>query len=191
MISAVAIRHMPTSRFSEIPPRAGRGGLVNVVIDTPGGSRNKYKLDDELGVFRISRILPVGMSFPYDFGSVPGTCAEDGDPLDVLVLCPAPTFPGCLVTVRLVGILRAQQIESGKRIRNDRLVGVPVTSVNPAPIHELSEMEREQLHGIEEFFISYNRAQGRSFRITGHLGARAAESALERAIRAFTSSQSD
>jgi len=180
---------MPPTRFDKITPRAN-GGLVNVVIDTPGGSRNKYKFDEELGIFRVSRILPVGMAFPYDFGSVPGTRAEDGDPLDVLVLMPAPTFPGCLVTVQLIGILRAEQVE-GKRVRNDRLIAVPVTSVNRAPIRELSQMEREQLHGIEEFFISYNRAQGRSFRITGHLGARAADAALERAVRAFRKEQND
>lgn len=174
---------MSVSSPSKIPPRAGR--LVNVIIDTPRGSRNKYKFDTRLGVFRISRILPVGMSFPYDFGSVPGTRAEDGDPLDVLVLGPAPTFPGCLVTVRLIGILRAQQLEGGRQIRNDRLVGVPVTPVNRAPLRQLGELDPGQLHGIEEFFISYNRAQGRIFRITGHLGARAAEAALERAVRAF------
>jgi inorganic pyrophosphatase len=176
---------MPASSPSKIPPRAGRGGLVNVIIDTPGGSRNKYKFDADLGVFRISRILPVGMSFPYDFGSVPGTRAEDGDPLDVLVLGPAPTFPGCLVTVRLIGILRAQQVERGRQIRNDRLIGVLVTPVNRAPLRELGELDAEQLRGIEEFFISYNRAHGRAFRITGRLGARAAEAALDRAVRAF------
>jgi inorganic pyrophosphatase len=176
---------MSASRPSKIPPRASRGGLVNVIIDTPGGSRNKYKFDADLGVFRISRILPVGMSFPYDFGSVPGTRAEDGDPLDVLVLGPAPTFPGCLVTVRLIGILRAQQLEGGRQIRNDRLVGVPVTPVNRAPLRELGELDAGVLRGIEDFFISYNRAQGRAFRVTGRLGARAAEAALERAVRAF------
>lgn len=180
---------MPTASFHRIPPRAD-GGLVNVVIDTPGGSRNKYKYDEELGTYRLSRILPAGMAFPFDFGAVPRTRAEDGDPLDVLVLVPAPTFPGCLVTVQLIGILRAEQVE-GRRIRNDRLVGVPVTSVNRAPIRELSQMDREQLHGIEEFFISYNRAQGRSFRITGRLGARAAEGALARAERAFRENESD
>jgi inorganic pyrophosphatase len=180
---------MSTPSLDKIPPRA-EGGLVNVVIDTPGGSRNKYKFDEELGIFRISRILPVGMAFPYDFGSVPGTRAEDGDPLDVLVLMHAPTFPGCLVTVQLIGILRAEQVEA-KRVRNDRLIAVPVTSVNRAPIRELSQMNREQLHGIEEFFISYNRAQGRTFRITGRLGARAADAALERAVRAFRKEQND
>jgi inorganic pyrophosphatase len=173
----------------EIPPRAA-GGLVNVVIDTPRGSRNKYKYDETLGIYRINRILPVGRAFPYDFGSIPGTCAEDGDPLDVLAVMPVPTFPGCLITAQLIGILRAEQVE-GRRIRNDRLVGVPVTSVNRASIRELSQMDREQLHGIEEFFISYNRAHGRGFRITGRLGARAAQAALARAERAFRQYQSD
>jgi inorganic pyrophosphatase len=182
---------MPTSPISELPARAGRSGLVNVVIDTPRGSRNKYKFDAELGLFRVSRVLPAGMSFPYDFGSVPGTRAQDGDPLDVLVLAPAPAFPGCLVTVRLIGMLRAEQVEGGKRIRNDRLVGVIVTPVNPAQITQLKQMRSEELRGIEEFFVSYNRAQGRPFRVTGRLGADAAEAALGRAMRAFKKARPD
>jgi len=181
---------MAASGISKIPARAGRSGLVNVVIDTPRGSRNKYKFDPALGLFRVSRVLPPGMSFPHDFGSVPGTRAQDGDPLDVLVLAAAPTFAGCLVTVRLIGMLRAQQVENGKRVRNDRLIGVIETPVNRAAITQLSELGTDELSGIEEFFVSYNRAQGRPFRVTGRLGAHAAEQALERAMRAFKKTRS-
>jgi inorganic pyrophosphatase len=180
---------MSTSPSSGIPARAGRSGLVNVLIDTPRGSRNKYKFDEALGLFRVSRVLPPGMSFPHDFGSVPGTRAEDGDPLDVLVLAPEPTFAGCLVTVRLIGMLRAHQVET-RRIRNDRLIGVIETPVNRAALTELSELDADELRGIEEFFVSYNRAQGRTFRVTGRLGAHAAEQALERAMRAFKKTRS-
>ena len=110
-----------------VPPRERGTGRIHVIIDTPAGSRNKYKFDPQLQLFRVSRILPIGMAFPYDFGSIPGTCAEDGDALDVLVLGLAPTFPGCLTTARLIGVLRAWQVEHGKRVTNDRLLAVAET----------------------------------------------------------------
>jgi inorganic pyrophosphatase len=107
-------------------------GLVRVIVDTPAGSRNKYKFDPELGIFKISRILPAGMAFPFDFGSIPGTRAEDGDALDVMVLTDAPLFVGCLVHVRLIGVIRATQTERRTSIRNDRLVASIETPVNKA-----------------------------------------------------------
>src|SRR5437764_1172805 len=73
-------------------------GLVNVIVETPAGSRSKYKYDEALGLFRLHKLLPVGAAFPFDFGFIPGTRAEDGDPLDVLLLGVEPTFVGCLVT---------------------------------------------------------------------------------------------
>ena len=136
-------------RMQDIPPREADTGHVHVVIDTPAGSRNKYKYDEKLGVFRLSRILPPGAVFPYDFGSIPGTRAEDGDALDVLVLHLARAFPGCLVTVRLIGVLHAEQRERGKLLRNDRLIGVADTPVNPARLGELSELDAEELRAIE------------------------------------------
>ena len=171
----------------ELKARDPESGDVRVVIDTPAGSRNKYKLDESTGLFRVSRILPRGMAFPHDFGSVPGTCAEDGDPLDVLVLGMAPSFPGCLVNVRLIGVLRAAQTERGKSIRNDRLIGCASTPVNRPAITELKSLDPQHLHEIEEFFYAYNHAQGRPFRVTGRGGARAAEAMLKRAERSYSS----
>jgi inorganic pyrophosphatase len=168
-----------------ISPRDRETGLVHVVIDTPRGSGNKFKYDEELRTFRISRMLPAGMHFPGDFGSVPGTCAEDGDPLDVLVLMDAPTFPGCLVTTRLIGGFRAKQRESGRLIRNDRLIGVPETPVNPARVRSIGALPESQLREIEHFFFSYNHAQGRELKITSRFNATTAQRLLSDAIRAY------
>jgi inorganic pyrophosphatase len=168
-----------------IAPRDASSGLIHVVVDTPKGSGNKYKFDEELRTFKVSRILPPGLFFPFDFGSVPGTCAEDGDPLDVLVLLDAPTFPGCLITTRLIGGFRARQREGRRMIRNDRLIAVPETPVNPASIRSIHALPESQLYGIEHFFRSYNQAQGRELRITSHFTAVAAEKLLARAIHAF------
>jgi inorganic pyrophosphatase len=168
-----------------IEPRDPVTGGVRVIIDTPAGSRNKYKFDAATGLFTIARTLPAGMAFPHDFGSVPGTRAEDGDPLDVLVIGPASTFAGCLVAVRLLGMLRATQLQDGRRIRNDRLLGVLLTPANQPKLRSIEGLEPEHLNDIQEFFVSYNRTQGRKFRVTGRGGPREAQLALKRAERRF------
>jgi len=167
-----------------IPARESGSGRVHVVIDTPAGSRNKYKYDEQFGTFRISRILPQGAVFPYDFGSIPGTSAEDGDALDVLVLQLPASFPGCLVTVRLIGVLHAEQREGDKLVQNDRLIAVVDTQVNPARLRELNALDNDELRAIEHFFKSYNAVQGREFRIRSRGGPEHALRALERAIEA-------
>src|SRR5581483_5557693 len=141
--------------------------LIDVVIDTPRGSRNKFKFDESSGAFRLSRVLPQGMHFPYDFGWIPRTRAADGDALDVLVLTDAPTFPGCLVSVRLIGVICAAQREKRKMIRNDRLIAVPETPVNPPIASALKDLGTRELGEIEHFFLAYNRAQGRQFVLRG------------------------
>jgi inorganic pyrophosphatase len=169
----------------DIDPQQSGDHQIAVVVDTPRGSRNKYKYDEKLGLFRLSRILPGGMSFPYDFGSIPRTRAADGDAVDVLILTDAPTFIGCLVTVRLLGVLRATQKEKGKSIRNDRLIAVPLTPVNRPSIRDLRQLDQTRIDEIEEFFVSYNRAQGRKFSPGQRLGHEAAYRLVNAAIRDF------
>jgi inorganic pyrophosphatase len=175
---------MPTP-FESVPSRDATSGLVNVIIDTPRGSRNKFKFDEQLGCFRLSRILPLRHSFPYDFGSIPGTRAEDGDALDVLVVMDEPTFPGCLMTARLVGVLVARQTEKGETIQNDRLVAVPQTPVNKASIHSLEQLGTERIEQIEHFFVAYNQAQGRHFEPVDRKGPEKADALLDAAIAKF------
>jgi inorganic pyrophosphatase len=165
-----------------IAPQAAYG-LVHVIIDTPFGSCQKYKFDDNAGLFKLSRILPRGMRFPCDFGFIPETLGEDGDALDVAVLNDAASFTGCLMTVRLLGLIRATQTEKHHRIRNDRLIAVPVTPVNRPLQRDIRDVQEERLIALEQFFVSYNTAQGRPFRLRGRQGAAAARRALERGIK--------
>lgn len=158
-------------------------GLVQVIIDTPQGSRNKYKYDETLQLFRLSKVLPLGSAFPYDFGYIPCTRAEDGDALDVLIIGEAPLFPGCLVTVRLIGVFQAEQTEGGKTFRNDRLVGVIETSVNRPEIQSLDELGEQRLAAIEHFFMAYNQAEGRQFTPRGRYGPEVAERLVTDGIR--------
>src|SRR5262249_54399041 len=135
--------------------------LLHVVVDTPMGSRIKFKLDVEKNCYTISHILPGGSVFPFDFGSIPRTFAEDGDPLDVLVLIEEPSFAGCLVPVRLLGALEAEQTVEGKTGRNDRLIGAAAASRAYAQWKALSDIPDRLLGEIERFFVSYNEERGR------------------------------
>jgi inorganic pyrophosphatase len=168
--------------LASLPPRDTSTGLVNVVIDTPRGSRNKFKFDEKLGCFKLGRILPAGFAFPYDFGSIPQTRAEDGDALDVLVLGEAPSFPGCLITVRLIGVISARQTEKGKTIANDRLIGLPQTPANKPRIRALHRLDPDVVKQIEHFFVAYNEAQGRRFEPTRRSGPAKAMQLVEAAI---------
>ena len=168
---------------NELPAVDLGSGRVNVVVDTPKGSRNKYKFDEQHGQWRLSKVLPQGMSFPYDFGFIPSTRGEDGDPVDVLLLADEPAFPGCVVPARLIGVLEAEQTEGGQTIRNDRLVAVVETRYNPAEYHSLDEVGRQRLDEIEHFFVSYNLMEGRQFKPLARRGADHARALLERAAR--------
>jgi len=125
------------------------------------------------------------MAFPYDFGFIPSTRAADGDPLDVLVLGEEPLFPGCLVTVRLVGVIEAEQTEHGKTFRNDRLMGAIETPVNRPAIQTLEELSTERLDEIEFFFSAYNHLEGRHFKPIGRRGPARAKQLLADGIRQF------
>jgi inorganic pyrophosphatase len=175
--------------LEHLSAREPDSGLVRVVVDTPKGSRNKYKYDEHLGLYRLSKVLPVGLAFPYDFGFIPSTRAEDGDPLDVLVLGEDALFPGCLVTVRLVGVLQAEQTEHGKTFRNDRLLGAIETSVNRPAIQTLEDLQPERLDEIESFFRAYNHLEGRHFKPLGRHGPARAEQLLADGIRQFGEAQ--
>ena len=122
--------------IDRIKPFAGKEGYVHVVIDTPRGSRNKYKWDSKLGLFKLSHVLTAGAVFPFDFGFVPGTRAADGDALDVLVLTDEPLTTGCVVYSRLIGVIEAEQTEAGKTFRNDRMLAVAASSHLYSQAHE-------------------------------------------------------
>ena len=158
------------------------GKEVNVVIDTPQYSRNKYKLDKESGMFMLSGVLAEGHSFPYDFGFIPGTKGEDGDELDVLVLMDQPAFVGCLIKCRLIGGIRAEQKEPGKKTeRNDRLLAVASKSIQYEDIKAHTDLTKKVLDQIEHFFISYNQVKGKTFTPTGRFGVKAASDIVRKA----------
>jgi inorganic pyrophosphatase len=134
------------------------------VIETPKGSRNKFNYDPKHGLFRLGGVLPAGASFPFDFGFVPATLGEDGDPLDVLVLMDEPAFAGCLVPARLIGVIEAEQTEAGQTAQNDRLIAVAADSRYHRDVQSLEDLNPTLVAEIEHFFVSYNSIRGKEFK---------------------------
>ncbi len=168
--------------FSQLPAHNSEGE-VSVVIETPKGHRNKFKYDEKQNVFKLSGVLPVGSSFPYDFGFIPSTKAQDGDPIDVLLLMDEPAFPGCLIDARLVGVIEAEQTEDGKTTRNDRLIAVATHSKNYSELRSLRDVNPHLIEEIEHFFVSYNEARGKKFKPLGVHGPKRAMKLLEQCMK--------
>lgn len=155
---------------------------IAIVIETPKGCRNKYAYDEESKAFRLKKILPAGAVFPFDFGFIPGTRGEDGDPLDVLVIMDEPMYPGCIVECRIVGALKAKQTEKDKKIEeNDRLIAVSVVSNDYSEVNELNDLNKNLLDEIQHFFVSYNEQEGKKFEPKGWADSKEASKLIKKA----------
>lgn len=164
-------------------------GSCRAVIETPRGKRNKFDYDPSSGLFMLGGLLPQGMAFPFDFGFIPGTLGDDGDPLDVIVLMDAPAHVGCLLQVRLIGVINAEQTEDGKTERNDRLIGVAIHSYDREHIASVKDLSKTYRAQLEQFFVNYNSLRGRKFRITGTGGPRKAAEQVRIGMRNYRKSQ--
>ena len=161
-----------------------KSSIVNAVIETPGGSRNKFKYDENIGYFTLSGVLPEGMVFPHAFGFVPSTRAADGDPEDILILMDEPSFAGCVVPSRILGVMEAEQTEKdGKRERNDRLIAVAAQSYEYSEVQRLDDLDKHVLKQIEQFFINYNKEKGKKFRVLQMRGPKQALKLLKKSIQ--------
>jgi inorganic pyrophosphatase len=165
-------------------------GELNVIIETPKGSRNKFNYDEATGLFKLGGVLPAGAAFPFDFGFVPSTLGGDGDPLDVLVLMDEPAFAGCLVGVRAVGVIEAEQTErDGETTRNDRLIGVAAESRLHRDVRTLESLGDALLDEIEHFFVSYNEFKGKRFNPLGRYGPARALKLVDEGVKEFKKSK--
>lgn len=154
---------------------------ITAMIECPKGFTQKFDYDPETQRFRLSKILPAGLVFPFDFGMIPGTKGADGDPLDIIVISESATFPGCLIDCRLIGALQAEQTErNGETMRNDRFVGVPNVTQLFSEIDTLNQLPEAILNQLETFFKNYNEQAGKQFKVTARLNAMQAAQLLNK-----------
>ncbi|HLY73889.1 MAG TPA: inorganic diphosphatase [Planctomycetota bacterium] len=159
--------------------------IVQAVIETPQGSRNKYKYDEETGLFKLHKVLPTGSAFPYSFGFVPKTLAPDGDPVDVLVFADEPVPVGCIVPSRLIGVLEAEQGKPGHMERNDRLIAVAAESRDHEDLVSFRKIAKSLREEIEHFFVSYHDLDDEEFRILDCRGPSGGQHVLEQTRKEF------
>jgi inorganic pyrophosphatase len=168
----------PTS----LKPRSEK--TFQVIIETPKASRNKYSYDPEQGIFTLSKVLPEGMVFPYDFGFLPRTLAPDGDPIDVLVLMDVPAFPGCLVPSRLIGVMEGEQLDGKKKVRNDRLIAVAELSHAYQDWKKLRNLPDPFITELEAFFVNYHNLEGKKYKLLGCKDTKTALDLVKKAEKA-------
>lgn len=171
----------------DLPPYDD-GRNLRVVVETPRGSGIKLKYDDKLGCFSLTRILPLGVVYPYDFGFVPQTLAQDGDPIDVLVLIEATTYPGVVIACRLLGALQIE--ERGMRGRpNHRLVAVPVKAARKDDLKDMSALSERSQRELERFFVTTTAFTAKDPQIRGWVGPEAATDMVQKAIQRYRERQ--
>jgi inorganic pyrophosphatase len=169
---------------TRLEPVRKKDGLLQVIVETPKGCRNKFSFDVEQEIFSLKKVLPAGMAFPYDFGFLPKTLADDGDPIDVLLLMDEPAFPGVLVPSRLIGVIEGEQVDGKKRTRNDRLVAVADANHMYGMVRKLSDLPKQFLRELEDFFVNYHRLQGKEYKLLGCKGIAEAETLIKQAKKA-------
>jgi len=154
---------------------------IEVVIETPKGSVQKYDYVPNTPFFKMKKILPAGMVFPYDFGFIPKTKGEDGDPLDVIVISEFNSFPGVIIKCRIIGGIKAEQSaekDSRKMVRNDRFLAVPKCSNIFQEVEDMKDLPAQITDQLEAFFTEYNKLEGKKFKALAKLNAKEAQALI-------------
>jgi inorganic pyrophosphatase len=158
---------------------------VRVVIETPRGSRAKLRYDPELQIFTLSKSLLVGLTYPHDWGFVPSTKAEDGDPIDIMVIHDAATSPGLVLTCRVIGVLQIEQKSKSNAERNDRLFAVPRRSHSERGLRDVRDLSKPILEELEKFFVATDELEDKELKIIGWKGPKIALKAINDAAKSF------
>ncbi len=176
----MATRSQPSGLhpWHDIPTGREPPTVVNAIIEIPTNERNKFELDKDLGIFRLDRVLHSAVHYPGDYGFLPRTLGDDGDPLDVLVLMTIPVFTGCLVECRPIGLFHL--IDRGKA--DEKVLAVPLGDPYSEGIHELSDIPQHTLKEVEHFFQVYKDLEGVTTRTRGFEGAAEAREAITHAM---------
>ena len=138
---------------------------ITAIVETPKGSAQKYDYDKKNNWFKLKKIMPAGMVFPFDFGFIPGTKGEDGDPLDIIIISELKSFPGCAMDCRVIGGIVAEQTEKNKiTVRNDRFLAIPEASQLFSDVESIDDLPGSFIKQLEDFFVNYNDEEGKKFK---------------------------
>jgi len=163
-------------------PAQPKPGLVNILIEIPGGSKNKYEFDKDLNAFALDRVLYSSVQYPYDYGFIPNTLADDGDPLDGIVIMDQPTFPGCVITARPIGML--EMIDDGDR--DEKLLCIPDKDPRFKEVSSLKQIASHRLDEISEFFATYKRLEKKETEILGWKDVDSVNALVEECVKAVS-----
>jgi len=169
----------------KLPVRNDEGD-AHVVVETPRGSAAKLEYDPELQAFTLSKALILGLTYPYDWGFIPSTKGEDGDPIDVLVLHDTATAPGLVLKCKIIGVLEVMQSKEGKKpIRNDRLIAVPRDSHREKSDKDARELPKQVRQEIEKFFVATDELEAKTLKFLGWKGPKVGKRLIEDAAKSF------
>ncbi|MEL6441832.1 MAG: inorganic diphosphatase [Cyanobacteria bacterium J06621_8] len=166
--------------LSLIPPQP-ESGLINVLIEIPGGSKNKYEFDKDMNAFALDRVLFASVKYPYDYGFVPNTLADDGDPLDGMVMMDEPTFPGCVIAARPIGMLL--MVDGGDN--DEKILCVPAEDPRYNEVKSLKDIAPHRLEEIAEFFRTYKNLEKKVTEIQGWKDVDEVKPLVEKCIKAY------
>jgi inorganic pyrophosphatase len=153
---------------------------VYAVVETPRGSHAKLEFDPKLGAFTLSKPLLAGLTYPYDWGFIPSTRADDGDPLDVLIIHDAATYPGLIMRCRPIGVLEVTQREKGKSERNDRVFAVPDRAPFEGELQDIRHMPERAIQELECFFKATDALESKKITFDGWRGPHRAIKTIKR-----------
>jgi inorganic pyrophosphatase len=167
--------------FLEIPPGAGSPDVVNTIVEIPRGRRSKFEVDKKTGLIRLDRYLYSSSHYPGDYGFIPQTLAEDGDALDILVMVNEPTFSGCLIEARVIGLFRMKD----RGVPDFKVLGVPNTDPLFAEYRNLRDAPSHFLREVEHFFATYKQLEGITIETMGWATAQDAAAEVKASVQRF------
>jgi len=176
------IPSMKRARYLDVSPGHDIPNVVNAIIEIPKGGRNKYELDKKTGMFRLDRYLFASSHYPGDYGFIPQTLAEDGDPLDILVMVNEATFSGCLIEARVIGIFKMK--DNG--LNDFKLLGIPNSDPLFADYKKLGDIPANFLREVEHFFATYKQLEGGVIEVQGWAGVEDALAEVDHSIKRAT-----
>jgi inorganic pyrophosphatase len=164
----------------------GSATVMNVIVEIPKFSKNKYEIDKETGLIALDRVMHTAQDYPFDYGFVPQTLFDDGDALDVVLLTTYPLAPGILVKARPVAIM--EMIDGGER--DDKVVAVPVDDPRFSEIQDLADLNKHFIKEMAHFFETYKKIQNKEVSVGAWHGKDVAMQAFEKSVQAYTDSKS-